>query len=73
MSLSGGDDTINSGHKNRNYNMSSLRKDFYLKDNTDDNSTNNHTHLAIQFQFQPQLLLMLINQEENLNWKIYLH
>lgn len=47
MSLSGGDDTINSGHKNRNYNMSSLRKDFYLKDNTDDNSTNNHTHLAI--------------------------
>ena len=55
--------------------MSSLRKDFYLKDNTDDNSTNNHTHLAIQFQFQfqPQLLLMLINQEENLNWKIYLH
>ena len=53
--------------------MSSLRKDFYLKDNTDDNSTNNHTHLAIPIQFQPQLLLMLINQEENLNWKIYLH
>ena len=59
--------------QNRNYNMSSLRKDFYLKDNTDDNSTNNHTHLAIPIPIPipTQLLLMLINQEENLNWKIY--